>query len=362
MRNWRLWIVLVVIVIGLGAVFPAFAQSSETEFFDLMDEAIALYFEGDYSGAIEMINEAVEIAPTSSAAGFAFDWRGWIHYMQGDFAKALSDLNRAVDSDPGDAIFYVDRAMMNAMVGDHDAALEDYERAIDINTDYHFFADREAFDLSSAEFLIRNYTVAIDTNPTDYAAITFRGSQYANIGMWDEAIADYERALDLQPDFTPAIQALSDVRDVRENPGDRMVYCPVAALEDIVPRLEIDRPLEGTIDSFNFFALYCINIEDNATLTITMEAVSGDLEPAFSIFAEATNSIVDTQADPMTGDEISITWTFEQGGQYLILPTRINGENGDSEGDFVLSVTGGSGVSVDCSDPNADESKCGGGK
>ncbi len=362
MRNWRFWIVAAVVIIGLGAAVPIIAQSADTEFIDLMDEAIALYFEGDYAGAIEIINDAVEIAPNDSSAGFAYDWRGWIRYMQGDFAKALADLNRAVESDSSDAIFFIDRAMMNVMVGDHDAAIEDYERAIDMNTDYHFYADLEAFDLSSAEFLIRNYTVAIETNPTDYAAITFRGSQYANIGMWDEAIADYERALELQPGFTPAIQALTDVREVRENPGDRIVYCPIAELESIVPSLEIDSTLEGTIDSFNFFALYCLNIEDGTTLTITMEATSGDLEPAFSLYDEETDLIADTEADRLTGDTITITWTFEQGGYYLILPTRINGENGSSEGDFILTVSSGAGVSVDCSDPNADESKCGGGK
>ncbi|GEM_PF-1267544 len=329
-------LLLIVTLIALFTLLmPARAQQDDA-FFALMDEAIAAYFEGDYDQAIRIINDALEL---NSRSGFAYDWRGWIRYIQQDFDAALRDLDRAVDLEPTDPIFYIDRGMIHAVLGNEEEALADYDSAIAINDDYGFSADREVEDISGAEFLIRNYSIALDANPNDYVALAFRAAQYANIGMFEEAITDYGRALELQPDFDAIQDDLADARDLLANPDGRTVYCYVPNF-DVVERIELDTELVSQLDNITFAALRCVRVENTpATIQVEMTAASGDLEPSLALYDAALNALVlpeDLQRDT---DTRTLEYTLSTPGDYLVLFAREGLENGTSAGRFTATIT-----------------------
>lgn len=334
----RRLLLLGVMLASMMAVLPAFAQDDAT--FDLlMNEAINAYFEGNYDSAIDLIDDALEV---NSRSGFAYDWRGWIHYMNRDFDIALRDLDRAIELDDSDAIFYIDRAMIHAMLGSDEQALEDYDVAVDLNADYAFSAERAVSDVSSTEFLIRNYTIAAETNPQDYIALAFRAAQYANIGLFEEAVADYQAALELQPAFTAIEDDLDDARALLQNPDGRTVYCVIPNF-DVVPRIQAGDTIEGSIDDVAFVDLRCVRIAGApATLRVTMQALNGDLEPSIAVYDSALTPLMLPETSPFIDDEIIIEADITASGDYLVLFTRTGLDAGTSSGDFsaIVSVTG----------------------
>ncbi len=91
--------------------------------------------------------------------------------------------------------------------GDLDGAIDDYNRAIEINPididaySYRGIAKARKGDLEGA---IADYTRAIELNPKDSKAYYSRGIAKSSNGDVDGAIADYNRAIDINPKFSEA--------------------------------------------------------------------------------------------------------------------------------------------------------------
>ncbi|MDX2159863.1 MAG: tetratricopeptide repeat protein [bacterium] len=358
-RVSRLCVFLMALLL-VSAALPTLAQQGDEEreetYSILMDEAINQYFEGDYDGAIRTINEAIEVLPNQ---GFAYDWRGWIRYMQSDFDRALRDLNRAIELDPEDAIFYVDRGMIHAMMGNTDAALADYDQALALDPTYGIVDDPTTLDAYSIGFLIDNYTIAVETHPDDPIARAFRGALYANIGDWTAALSDFERALDAAPDFVAVRDLIEQTRALQADPGDRAAFCHVPNFE-IVRREAFNTPFEGEIESSLYFRTACIQVTSAPLdVEIVMQATSGDLEPLIAIYDDALNGLY--LPETLSGQSIQNTntltlpFTFETPGNYIILFSRFGLDEGDSTGSFTASINADVPV---CKGVIADDGSC----
>ncbi len=317
----------------LITVMPAAAQLEA--FDELMDQAIDVYFEGDYQEALDIINEALASTDDDVARSFALDWRGWIYYILGDDERALEDLNEAIDisGDDADPIYYVDRALIYAIGGNNREALADYELALELDSSYAFNADT-LVSTDSFDFLIENYTIANDARKDNYIILAFRGTLYANIGSYDEAIADYERALELNPSFTVVEQALEDVRDAQEN-GIEPEFCNIEGT-GVIPLLQYGVAVEGSISSETPYELFCINVASTpATIEARMTRERGSLEPVVALYVFGTNLAF---SEPTTGDEATVEAEITVPGLYTVLVGREDFEEGRTTGDYSLTV------------------------
>ena len=73
------------------------------------------------------------------------------------------------------------------------------------------------FGLGQLDRAIKDYSRAIELNPSDVRALGYRGSTYMQLGKLVEAKADFEQALKLKPDDKYASAGLK--RLIKRKPG-----------------------------------------------------------------------------------------------------------------------------------------------
>lgn len=208
----------------------------------------------NYSKAVEQINNALRV---NEQLPFAYYMKGRIYKETGDTLLAASSYQTAIEVDPDYYDAYVEIALLYT-AAKSDLAIEYYRTALEIrpnsveamyNLAYYYQITgltnpgrfERAFELYdrilevapdnatapfSKGFILLEYlqeydsavtyfTQAADLYPGYFQAYYNRGLALESLDRSDEALADYNRALSLQPDFTPA--ALAKNRVLGEN-------------------------------------------------------------------------------------------------------------------------------------------------
>lgn len=126
----------------------------------------ALRDSGDFDQALTAMNTAISIATSSTA----FALRGTVHYKKKDLERAIADYSEAIRRDPGNAEALNNRAWTYYRLGRNREGLPDADTAVRL-------LGKEAF--------------VWDT----------RAHIHAALGNRDAAIADFRKALSIDPDF-----------------------------------------------------------------------------------------------------------------------------------------------------------------
>ena len=178
-------------------------------------------------GAITDYDKAIELDPNFALAYYK---RGIAKFGSGNRRGAIADYNRAIEIKPDFAEAYNDRGTAKSNLNDHRSAKVDYDRAIKLKPDLaeaynnRGLAKSDLYDYRGAE---EDYDLAIKLKP-DYAeAYNNRGLAKFALGdnnqsfikrlisrnnffirnrfsRRDSAIADYDKAIDLDPNFAMA--------------------------------------------------------------------------------------------------------------------------------------------------------------
>jgi serine/threonine-protein kinase len=161
-----------------------------------------IYMElGDPYSAIADYDRFIELEPWDISG---YIERAWAHRSVGDFDAALNDLNEATRIDPEEPSAYIDRAKIyDEELGDDARALDELNAAVEVapydaNPYFHravFFLER-----SDWEAVISDMTEAIPLAPEWPDLYGHRGEAYKELGMDDEARADFEFFLELTED------------------------------------------------------------------------------------------------------------------------------------------------------------------
>jgi Flp pilus assembly protein TadD len=197
---------------------------------------------GDHKGAERAYRRGLEIAPDDAELRNAL---GWTLFQEGRSEEAIAEYERALKSDPRlvkshnnlalalvelgrleeaaghykaslelepKAEIYSDLGFVMARLGYRDEARADYQKALEMDPNSasaHFnlavtFVQAGAFGEAEA-----HYRQALAGRPT---AETHNGLGYvlAREGRTDEAIAEFRKAIDVDPKFTPAYNNLAD--------------------------------------------------------------------------------------------------------------------------------------------------------
>ena len=148
----------------------------------------------------------VELAP---GYGYAYNNRAWAYYFLGRYDEALSDLDRALELGPVDGPAYYARAIVHEQLGRYDEAIEDYTSAIELDPEYALAYNNRAWvycQKGEYAMALEDVEKALSSIGDDESfvipiALTTRGNIYRGLKRYDEAMADIERALELNPDF-----------------------------------------------------------------------------------------------------------------------------------------------------------------
>lgn len=95
--------------------------------FDAYDEALSLYDDGNYDGALAQINTAISLA--NEEAQF-HGLRGAIRYKQRRYEDAVTNFDRAVSRDDGYFLYFLSRGLALSKLSDNSRAKADLTRSV----------------------------------------------------------------------------------------------------------------------------------------------------------------------------------------------------------------------------------------
>ena len=123
--------------------------------------------------------------------------------------KALADLNKAIELVPDEATAYIDRGLIYKNLGQKVQAFADIAKAIDLTPPqfssygyyYFLFSDFENPDFQK---LITDLTETIAAYPDQAYLYRIRGYIYERMEHYEAAIADYQQAIEFEPEHLGA--------------------------------------------------------------------------------------------------------------------------------------------------------------
>jgi tetratricopeptide (TPR) repeat protein len=146
---------------------------------ELLQQAYRLQMEGDLDGAIDIYRQSIALHPTAEAHTFL----GWTYSFQGRLDDAIAECKEAIAVDGEFGNPYNDIGSYLIKLGRHEEAIPWLEKAL----------------------------AAPRYEPRHYPHCNL-GQVYWSLGQLSKAIAAFERALELCPDYQLAEAALSTLR------------------------------------------------------------------------------------------------------------------------------------------------------
>jgi tetratricopeptide (TPR) repeat protein/formylglycine-generating enzyme required for sulfatase activity len=209
---------------------------------------ILLYCNTKYHKAAVDLSRYIEMTPADAAA---YKIRGDVWGKLRQYDKAIADYSRAIEIDSSDYQSYYDRGRILDIKGLYDQAVSDFTRAIEIDptSDQAYFQRGHALaaggdrDQAAADFqrgfeadswrsykyrlvgedwlwrgeyerALVYFTRAVETLDVGRVpALILRSRIWSDMGVHDKALADCNRAIELDPEYPQSFMARSDAWD-----------------------------------------------------------------------------------------------------------------------------------------------------
>ena len=187
------------------AAFDQTLQLNEAEVYYLAHygKGLALTRQGKYELALASFENATtfndEFAP-------AFGEKSGILGLLGRFKEALIEIDRAIDLEPNNANHYFSKAIALKSLKRIDEAIAAYSKAIEINPRAAFFNNRGFHyrDKGEIELALADFNQAIDISPNYAEAYYNRGFYYRSKGEMELALADFNKVIEIDPNNASA--------------------------------------------------------------------------------------------------------------------------------------------------------------
>jgi len=178
-----------------------------------------------YNAAFQSFRKAAEFLPQSAVP---FNGRGRTHAELARYHAAVRDLTRAISLDQKYAAAYRNRAEANFAIANYDAAAVDATQALDLEPGVpqpnllllraRAYAAENKFKEAIADF-----DKALELNPDLIDAYVERGVLFAKNRRHDDAIGDFTRAIQLDPKNAKAYAMRAESKLKGEAPGDALL-------------------------------------------------------------------------------------------------------------------------------------------
>jgi tetratricopeptide (TPR) repeat protein len=165
----------------------------------LYQKGVNKYDAGNYEGAIEDFNQAIELDPKNA---LAYNRRGDAYYRLGDYEQAQADSSQAILLNPEDANAYFDRGFAFSELDKYKEAIADYTQAIKLNSEdaYAYYGRGLArAGLKDNKGAIKDFNKAIALKPQYTEAYLQRGIIHRHLRQRLEAIQDFDRIIKINP-------------------------------------------------------------------------------------------------------------------------------------------------------------------
>jgi tetratricopeptide (TPR) repeat protein len=135
-----------------------------------------------------------------------------IHFEEGNilldeknYDEAILEFNEAINLDPDFALAYNCRGSAYSSKEDSDKAIADFTKAIELGLEsyafIYYFRAGEYFKIGQYEEAILDYSKSIEIDPNYKGSYLFRSICYNMIGEFDKANADMDKAEKCDPDY-----------------------------------------------------------------------------------------------------------------------------------------------------------------
>ncbi|PYK31341.1 MAG: hypothetical protein DME57_04090 [Verrucomicrobia bacterium] len=149
----------------------------------------------DIEGALEDFAEAARINPSAAAAYYN---RGVAYSLKKDYERALANLDAAIQISPNYAAALTERGYIYSERLDLDKAVADLSKAIRIEPRASAYRTRgfALKDLKRWNEAISDFNKALQLNANDTSALNGRAMTYSLMGEQDRALADFSTILE----------------------------------------------------------------------------------------------------------------------------------------------------------------------
>ena len=169
--------------------------------------AHCLYLLGNDHEALEAVEKACKTQPQNAAMQHL---RGVLLHAVGQHQDALGALNRASRLGPEDPLTHFERGRVLRQLADTEAAMAAFKKAIALDPDLPFVHNimgimhSENGDMEDA---LQAWETAIALDPEDSSMHANKGKCLHKLERHEEAIAEFQKALDLGADKDSGVQA-----------------------------------------------------------------------------------------------------------------------------------------------------------
>lgn len=146
----------------------------------------------------------------------------------------------------------------------------------------------------------------------------------------------------LTEDDAAGIQALYGTPDQRPPDQQTRDVAGAPAVEDILVNGEITDTYPYELWEFEAYA--------GETLTITMTATGGNLSPYLGLLTDDETTLL-AESGPAAGGIAQLTYSFDRDGIYVVMATREGVEEGNTTGDYELTLTSGEAAALPTAAP-----------
>ncbi|MBS0357818.1 MAG: protein kinase [Proteobacteria bacterium] len=175
---------------------------------------------GNYEAAIEDYKTLIQMKPNAPD----YNNMGWCQYLIGDNQAAIKSCSEAIRLDPTCGHAYDSRGHARLSLGQYKEAIEDFSTSIQIRNNVSCGTSWSGGAIANKKLgLVQqansNYAEAKKqpcTCPDDFYE---RGNVHKVFGNYDEAVKDYNKVLELQPNYRPAKAALKEAKDLKDTPS-----------------------------------------------------------------------------------------------------------------------------------------------
>lgn len=133
---------------------------------------------------------------------------GWNVYYTGDFSGAIKIFSEAIELNPENALAYYGRAYAYDDLKNYQQVIEDCTKAVQFKSTrlVDAYNNRGEAYRKSGNYnqAIADYNKALELNPNYFRAYNNRGIAYRSLGNYTQAFADYAKAIELKPDYAIA--------------------------------------------------------------------------------------------------------------------------------------------------------------
>ncbi len=162
---------------------------------DYRAEAQKALAKGDYKGAKEALDKAIELNPKDSDL---YTQRAMANAQMQDYASALQDYDAAIAADPKNAQAFYDRARIKSLAGNNKGALADLASAKDL---YKEQGNKQG-ELQSENMAntLTGKNVRTTKNDTEAQRLLKEGTNEYNKGNYGDALTKFDQLISRQPD------------------------------------------------------------------------------------------------------------------------------------------------------------------